>query len=163
VEEKGTSITVYANKDDLRLDALRQAGIYAFDLSAPREGLKTSISITNRVGAALFALASCAFGSCSKTDVALAVVPGLGRLGNVGRILPRNARTFKIAKEAFKHLEKYHGISEVLASRRLHQIKAAAGLGPADNVLIDRTGGVWNNVTREFLGSLTEGGKKAIP
>ncbi len=32
----------------------------------------------------------------------------------------------------------------------------------SSNVLFDRTGGVYDPVTREFLGSLTEGGAKHI-
>jgi RHS repeat-associated protein len=55
-------------------------------------------------------------------------------------------------------LEQYHGIGRSLASDRLHAIKEAAGLGPADNVLFDRTGNVYDSVTGEWLGSLSEGG-----
>jgi hypothetical protein len=36
------------------------------------------------------------------------------------------------ARDAFKHLEKYHGVNPVVASERLHAIKDANGLGPAD-------------------------------
>jgi RHS repeat-associated protein len=106
----------------------------------------------------------CAAGApeCTKTGVALAALPGVGKLGNAGRLLPQNARIFQNIRDAFSHLQRYHGIDPVTASERLHAIKAAWGLGPAENVLVDRTGGVWHSVTREFLGSLTEGGAKRL-
>jgi RHS repeat-associated protein len=80
----------------------------------------------------------------------------------VRNTLPANARTFSNEKAAFQHLDKFNGISPNLASERLHQIKQAAqtSRGGADNVLFDRSGGVWDPKTREFLGSLTEGGAK---
>jgi hypothetical protein len=55
-------------------------------------------------------------------------------------------------------LEQYHGIDPILASERLHAIQEAFGLGSADNILFDRTGNVFDGVTGEYLGSLTEGG-----
>jgi hypothetical protein len=60
------------------------------------------------------------------------------------------------AQDAFKHLEQFHGISPTVASERLHNIKAAYGLGAADNVVIGRTGDVYNSQTGERLGSLTD-------
>lgn len=80
----------------------------------------------------------------------------------VRNVLPDNARTYTNSKAAFEHLEKFNGISPKLASERLHHIKSAAqtSRGGADNVLFDRSGGVWDPKTREFLGSLTEGGAK---
>lgn len=77
-------------------------------------------------------------------------------------LLPRNARTFGNAQAAFSHLEDYHGIDPILASERLHEIKAAWGFGPAQNVLFDRTGGVWDPATGRYLGSLTQGGARRI-
>jgi RHS repeat-associated protein len=116
------------------------------------------------VSSGMMAVAECAAAGedCSAAGTALALIPGVGRLGNVGRVLPGRARTFGGASEAFAHLEKHHGISQELASARLHLIKTTHGIGPGENVLIDRTGGVWNPITREFLGSLTEGGARAI-
>ena len=62
--------------------------------------------------------------------------------------------------DVFKNLEKNHGISDELASERLHQIKDENHL-PADfNLAFGRTGDVYNPVTGEWLGSLTEGGAK---
>ena len=55
------------------------------------------------------------------------------------------------------------GRDPALASERLHQIKAAAGRGAADNVLFDLSGGVYDPVTGTWLGSLTEGGAKPLP
>lgn len=78
----------------------------------------------------------------------------------VGGNLP--FRTFTNEQAAFQHLEKYHGINPKLASERLHDIKRAAGRGPADNVAIDRTGNVFNPKSGEWLGSLTQGGAKPI-
>ncbi len=77
-------------------------------------------------------------------------------------LLPSTARTFTNAEAAFSHLEDFHGIDPILASERLHGIKAAWGLGPAENVLFDRTGGVWDAATGRYLGSLTQGGAKRI-
>jgi len=161
-QQQLASAVVTPTRDELNLMMLQSVGN---NLSSPRQWadlVKNGLENTTQVGLVAGALEECALSSCSKTNLALAIVPELGPLGNAARTLPSNARTFKIAKEAFKWLEKYHGISEVLSSERLHNIKASAGLGPADNVLIDRTGGVWNHITREYLGSLTEGGKSGI-
>ena len=50
----------------------------------------------------------------------------------------------------------YHGVTRVVASNRLHRIKASEGLGPADNVVFGRTGDVYDELTGEFIGSLTD-------
>jgi len=63
-------------------------------------------------------------------------------------------------QEVYRRLETYHGIDPALASERLHTIKAANGFGAADNVVLDLTGNVYNPGTGEWLGSLTQGGKK---
>ena len=66
--------------------------------------------------------------------------------------------------EAFAHLKKYHSIDPRVASNRLHKLKTAGGLGAADNVVIGRTGDVYNPINGERLGSLTDktlgGGKR---
>jgi hypothetical protein len=59
-------------------------------------------------------------------------------------------------QEAYKHLGRYHGIDPTVASNRLHIIKGDAGLGAADDVVIGRTGGVYDARTGERLGSLTD-------
>jgi hypothetical protein len=74
------------------------------------------------------------------------------------RILPDNARPLRNVAEVFRRLVQYNKVSPDLASARLHAIKQAAGRGGAHNVIFDRSGGVYNPQTREFLGSLTEGG-----
>lgn len=66
---------------------------------------------------------------------------------------PGKTDGFKIA--LFQALQ---GVDRCAASERLHAIKQAVGLGPADNVLFDRTGGVFDPRTRELLGSLTQKG-----
>ena len=59
----------------------------------------------------------------------------------------------------YDHLEKNHGIPVHVASNRLHLIKAENRL-PADfDLLFHRTGNVYRSDTREFIGSLTAGGK----
>jgi RHS repeat-associated protein len=55
-------------------------------------------------------------------------------------------------------LEKYHGIDPVTASKRLHEIKASAGLRGGDDVVFDLTGNVYGQ-SGDRIGSLTEGGK----
>jgi hypothetical protein len=57
---------------------------------------------------------------------------------------------------AFKHLQRFHGIEPATASHRLHKLKDQGGLGPADDVVIGRTGDVYNAATGERLGSLTD-------
>jgi hypothetical protein len=74
------------------------------------------------------------------------------------RFLPPNARGTRNVEYIYARLEQYNGISQRLASNRLHSIKAAAELGPADDVLFDLCGGVYDLVTREWRGSLTDGG-----
>ncbi len=59
-------------------------------------------------------------------------------------------------QQAYKHLQKYHGVDPTVASNRLHKIKQQAGLGAADDVAIGRTGDVYNAATGERLGSLTD-------
>jgi len=78
------------------------------------------------------------------------------------RKLPKRARVFKEWDEAAAHLQRHHGINPHAASERLHGIKASPsiGRGPADNILIDRTGNVYDPITRAWLGSLTEGGAR---
>lgn len=76
--------------------------------------------------------------------------------------LPSNARSTSSFSEASQHLSKNHGIDPKLASERLHQIKQSTGRGGADNVIFDRTGGVYDPNTRLWLGSLTEGGAKPL-
>jgi RHS repeat-associated protein len=60
--------------------------------------------------------------------------------------------------EVFGRLEENHGIKRADASQRLHRIKKDAGRRGADNVEFDLTGNVYDPVTGEWLGSLTEGG-----
>jgi hypothetical protein len=78
--------------------------------------------------------------------------------------LPSNAKRFPATQEgvelAFDHLQKYHGIGKHLASERLHSIKSHFGYSGNVNVLIDRTGNVYDPVSLEWLGMLTEGGAK---
>ena len=71
-----------------------------------------------------------------------------------------NARKTTNEQKVFEHLEDYHGIDTSLASDRLHDIKKNSGRGPNDNVFFDYTGNVYDPATLEWLGSLTEGGKK---
>ena len=58
-------------------------------------------------------------------------------------------------ERAYAHLENYHGISRHIASVRLHEIKEANGLAPDDDVIIGRTGDVYDGRTGDYLGSLT--------
>ncbi|HXG10510.1 MAG TPA: hypothetical protein VNK04_12180 [Gemmataceae bacterium] len=53
----------------------------------------------------------------------------------------------------------YHGIEPHVARNRLHELKQREGRGPADDLLFDLTGNVYDPETREWLGCLTEGGK----
>ena len=70
-----------------------------------------------------------------------------------------NARTTTNAAEVFRRLERFHGIDPATASERLHQIKAATGRGPADNVIFDLTGNIYDELGN-WIGSLTEGGAR---
>jgi hypothetical protein len=74
------------------------------------------------------------------------------------RILPQHAKRFSSATALYRHLEKHHGISAAVASERLHQIKYRLGYGAADNVIFGYTGCIYDPITFEWIGSLTEGG-----
>jgi hypothetical protein len=97
------------------------------------------------------------------TDILAALGGAVGLAGTkTPDTLPNNARTTTNPDEVFKHLQTECGIDPKIASERLHQIKSATGKGPADNVLFDWSGGVWDPVTRRWLGSLTAGGAKRL-
>jgi catalase (peroxidase I) len=72
--------------------------------------------------------------------------------------LPAGARRTTDAREVFRRLAKYHGMTAQLTSDRLHLLKEAHGRGPADNVVFDLTGNVFDSDTLAWLGSLTVGG-----
>lgn len=59
-----------------------------------------------------------------------------------------------------QHLLTHHGIEVHVARERLHYIKQSTGRGGADDVLFDLTGNVYAATTGEYLGSLTQGGRK---
>jgi RHS repeat-associated protein len=79
-------------------------------------------------------------------------------VGAAQPVLPAAARSTTNVAEVFRRLQQFNGIDPTLASERLHQIKAAAGLGAAENVLFDLSGGVYHPVTRALLGNMTTGG-----
>ncbi|MGL6194889.1 MAG: hypothetical protein ACRC2T_08720 [Thermoguttaceae bacterium] len=58
------------------------------------------------------------------------------------------------ATQSFQHLERYHGVSPIEASERLHKIKLKGGFSPADNMVIGKTGDVFHPLTGELLGIL---------
>ena len=108
-------------------------------------------------GAAGGAKAGAAAGALlgSGLDAGLAFAKMLDRLGGGELDIPGNPFTGANAQgDAFKHLAKYHGVSETQASDRLHKIKKAAGLGGADDVIFGRTGDVYNASTGEHIGNL---------
>jgi hypothetical protein len=78
--------------------------------------------------------------------------------------LPENARRLSLAdssiNELFRRLERYHGISPVIAGERIHRLKRQLGRGAADNLLFDLTGNAYDPDTLEHVGSLTEEGAK---
>ena len=86
---------------------------------------------------------------------------GYGKAAKASVKLSNKAKTFSKFDDLARHLKKYHGIDPKLASKRLHEIKKAAGYAGKD-VILDRTGNVYNPVTKELIGSLTEGGAKAV-
>ena len=70
--------------------------------------------------------------------------------------LPSNARINMDEEAMFERLESDMGIDRYTASERLHAIKAANQLGPADNVYFDMTGTVFHPDSGEALGLLTQ-------
>ena len=89
-------------------------------------------------------------------DAGLALAKMLDGLGGGEADVPGNPFSGANAqRDAFKHLEKYHGVNEALSGERLHNIKKSAGLGGADNVIFGRTGDVYNAKTGEHIGNLT--------
>jgi len=84
---------------------------------------------------------------CFQTEVSRAMGPGTPAAGQGPdlEILCRNKLSGANGpSEAFKHLEKFHGIAPEVASKRLHKLKKSGGMGGADNVTIGRTGDVYN-------------------
>ena len=71
------------------------------------------------------------------------------------RSLPKNARTTNNFNEVSRHLNKHHGVDPNDASARLHRIKNQHGMGGADNLIFDYTGGVYDPTTSVRIGSLT--------
>jgi RHS repeat-associated protein len=61
-------------------------------------------------------------------------------------------------ERAFDHLAEFHGIDQHVASNRLHRIKDHFGIGAAEDVVIGRTGDVYNAATGEWLATLTDVG-----
>lgn len=59
-------------------------------------------------------------------------------------------------ERAYDNLAKHHGVPRGVASDRSHRIKEASGLGARDDVVIGRTGDVYDARTEEWLGSLTD-------
>ena len=90
------------------------------------------------------------FDTCPDCIGAPVTIPGRPFLG------PR------AASRAFQHLERFHGVDPKVASNRLHVLKRQAGLGPADDAIIGRTGDVYNPYTGERLGSLTDPGVPGV-
>ena len=85
------------------------------------------------------------------------ITSGAGSAAKAANKLPANARTTIDPQEVYRRLEKFHGIDPAKAGDRLHDIKKSAGLGPADNVVFDWTGNVYDK-GGNWLGSLTAGG-----
>jgi hypothetical protein len=56
---------------------------------------------------------------------------------------------------AFAHLAAHHGVPPRAASDRLHAMKQRHGVGAAEDVVIERTGGVFRETPVEWLGTLT--------
>jgi hypothetical protein len=97
--------------------------------------------------------------------LALPLVPALGSIkclddaGDACRKLPIPGDPFRgpnAPQDAFKHLEKYSGLDPNVVSKRLHNLKEIGELGPADDLVIGRTGDVYNAATGEHLGRLTD-------
>jgi hypothetical protein len=108
-------------------------------------------------------------GGIDQVDVCSDAFRQGGRSGLVvGFLIPGGGEAkfgFKVTKswkEITARLEKHHGIDPLLAKARLHVIKPGAGRGGEDNVVFDLTGNIYNPKTGELLGSLTQGGAKAI-
>ena len=72
-------------------------------------------------------------------------IPGTGHFE--GRLGPEGAA---------RHLGRFHGIDRDTFRERLHRIKKKAGLRPDEDVIIGRTGDVYDAATGEPLGSLTD-------
>jgi hypothetical protein len=60
-----------------------------------------------------------------------------------------------VISRAFAHLARYHGLSDYVASERLHRLKSMNGLAATDGVIIGHTGDVYD-VMGDHLGMLTD-------
>lgn len=59
-------------------------------------------------------------------------------------------------ERAYDHLRRYHGVPPHVTGHRLHLLKAIGGLAPDDDVVIGKTGDVYNALDGSLLGSLTD-------
>ena len=119
------------------------AGVLAFEGLCPIIGGK--IVAPGRIGAVAL-------------DGAAGDIPALPPIAGGAPMLPADAKVVTSFPEIARRLADNHGIDPVLASDRLHAIKQRARLGRNEDVIFDRTGGVYDAMTGELLGSLTEGG-----
>jgi hypothetical protein len=74
-------------------------------------------------------------------------------------MIPIPGRPFRdkdAPRKSFQHLRIEHGVDENVTSNRFHKIKEKALLGPADEVVIGRTGDAYNALRGERIGSLTD-------
>jgi hypothetical protein len=74
--------------------------------------------------------------------------------------LPDHVATYPI-DYIYDHLQRNHGIEPPVASNRLHRIKDQNGFPANFELLFHVTGNVYRKDTREYVGSLTQGGKTA--
>ncbi len=83
---------------------------------------------------------------------------GIPAGSDLARAIQRGMR-LKTGKAGFEqvaaHLAKYSGISRARCRERIHQIKAAWGLGPADDCYFGLSGDVYHPYTGEFMNTLT--------
>jgi len=77
-------------------------------------------------------------------------------LGEPVEVPGKPFRGAQAPEAAYEHLEWYHGVPRKAAHERLHRIKENSGLSPTDNVVIGRTGDVYDERTGEWIGTLTQ-------
>jgi YD repeat-containing protein len=105
-----------------------------------------------------------------QSDTPASVDGGASQGGEVGEVASpeaksdleaaqdRGATTTTNEKWVKGHLEKHNGVGPKTSGDRIHEIKDAADLGGADDLVFDLCGGCYDAETGEYLGSLTDGG-----
>jgi RHS repeat-associated protein len=144
-----------------RPEPMRNAGAPPSDVHGALDvaGLVDPTGLADALNAAAYGLQG-DLGNAGISAAAAFPFGDFGKLGRMGKkICPVPGKPFRgkgAPEKAYEHLNKHHGVSPEVAGNRLHKLKKHGNLAPDDDVIIGRTGDVYNGSTGERLGSLTD-------